>query len=36
MDLDNFFNGKTEERGGEGRFSKKKQQLLNKHREEKV
>ena len=31
MDLDNFIIGKTKERRGEGRFGKKKQQLLNKH-----
>jgi len=36
MDLDNFIIGKTKERIGEERFGKKKQQLLNKHREEKV
>ena len=32
MDLDNFIIGKTKERRGEGRFGKKKQQLLSKHR----
>ena len=32
MDLDNFIIGKTKERKGEGRFGKKKQQLLSKHR----
>ena len=32
MDLDNFIIGKTKERRGEGRFDKKKQQLLSKHR----
>jgi len=32
MDLDNFIIGKTKERRGEGRFEKKKQQLLSKHR----
>jgi len=32
MDLDNFIIGKTKERREEGRFDKKKQQLLSKHR----
>jgi len=32
MDLDNFIIGKTKERRGEGRFGKKNQQLLSKHR----
>ena len=32
MDLDNFIIGKTMERRGEGRFGKRKQQLLSKHR----
>ena len=32
MDLDNFIIGKTKERRGVGRFSKKKQQLFSKHR----
>ena len=32
MDLDNFIIDKAKERRGEGRFGKKKQQLLNKHR----
>ena len=32
MDLDNFIIDKTKERRGEGRFDKKKQQLLSKHR----
>ena len=32
MDLDNFIIGKTKKRRGEGRFGKKKQQLLSKHR----
>jgi len=32
MDLDNFIIGKIKERRGEGRFGKKKQQLLSKHR----
>ena len=32
MDLDNFIIGKTKERRGEGRFGKKKQQLLSKYR----
>ena len=38
MDLDNFIIGKTKEMRGEerGDLAKKKQQLLNKHREEKV
>jgi len=37
MDFDNFIIGKTKERRGEERGDlAKKQQLLNKHREEKV
>ena len=32
MDLDDFIIDKTKERRGEGRFSKKNQQLLSKHR----
>jgi len=32
MDLDNFIIGKTKEMRGEGRFGKKQQQLLSKHR----
>ena len=32
MDLDNFIISKTNERRGEGRLGKKKQQLLSKHR----
>ena len=32
MDFDNFIIGKTKERRGEGRFGKKNQQLLSKHR----
>jgi len=32
MDLDNFIIGKTKERTGEGRFGKKTQLLLSKHR----
>ena len=32
MDLDNFIIGKTKESREEGRFDKKKQQLLSKHR----
>jgi len=32
MDLDNFIIDKTKKRRGEGRFGKKKQQLLSKHR----
>jgi hypothetical protein len=36
MDLDNFIIGKTKEWRGEGRVGNEKQQLLSKHREEKV
>ena len=32
MDLDQFIIGETKESRGEGRFGKKKQQLLSKHR----
>jgi len=32
MDLDNFIIGKTKEMRGDGRFGKKNQQLLSKHR----